>query len=119
MNATPSVLFLFTSMIFLKITCCLLLLPWVFTAVFGPLSRCKVGLLTAAAPLLRSTGSKHPGLVVAAQGLSSCGLWTQLPRGVWDLSGPGIKPASPALVAGFLSTSPPGKSVTGILIGIH
>ena len=28
---------------------------------------------------------------------------------MWDLPGPGIKPVSPALVGGFLSTEPPGK----------
>ena len=34
-------------------------------------------------------------------GLSSCGTWAQLPHGVWNLPGPGIKPMSPALVGGF------------------
>ena len=29
---------------------------------------------------------------------------------MWNLPGPGIKPMSPALPAGFLSTVPPGKS---------
>ena len=30
--------------------------------------------------------------------------------GMWDLPGPGIKPVSPALADGFLTTAPPGKS---------
>ena len=29
---------------------------------------------------------------------------------MWDLPGPGLEPASPALVGGFLTTAPPGKS---------
>ena len=29
---------------------------------------------------------------------------------MWDLPGPGLKPVSPALAGGFLTTAPPGKS---------
>ena len=29
---------------------------------------------------------------------------------MWDLPGPGIKPVSPALAGGFLTTAPPGNS---------
>ena len=59
--------------------------------------------------------------VVAARGLSSCGsrvlerrlssrgAWAQLLWGVWDLPGSGLKPVSPALAGGFLTTVPPGK----------
>ena len=32
-----------------------------------------------------------------------------MPCGTWDLPGPGIEPMSPALVAGFFTTEPPGK----------
>ena len=28
---------------------------------------------------------------------------------MWDLPGPGLKPVSPALAGGFLTTEPPGK----------
>ena len=28
---------------------------------------------------------------------------------MWDLPGPGLKPVSPALAGGFLTTAPPGK----------
>ena len=28
---------------------------------------------------------------------------------MWDLSGPGFEPVSPALAGGFLTTEPPGK----------
>ena len=60
--------------------------------------------------------------VVVARGLSSCGSWAlerrlsscgtraQLPRSMWDLPGPGLKPVSPALASVFLITAPPGKS---------
>ena len=29
---------------------------------------------------------------------------------MWDLPGPGLKPVSPELAGGFLTTVPPGKS---------
>ena len=30
---------------------------------------------------------------------------------MWDLPGAGLKPVSPALAGGFLTTAPPGKSL--------
>ena len=77
-----------------------------------------------------STGASvvwHTGSVVVAHGLSSCGSRAQLLRGMWDLPGPGLKPVSPALAGGLLTTAPPGKpmmrtfkiySVTVVLICI-
>ena len=47
--------------------------------------------------------------------LSSCGTRAQLLRSMWDLSGPGLKPVSPALAGGFLTTAPPGKSLRYLL----
>ena len=41
--------------------------------------------------------------------LSSCGAQPYLLCGMWDLPGPGLKPVSPALAGGFLTTAPPGK----------
>ena len=41
--------------------------------------------------------------------LSNCGSRAQLPRGMWDLPRPGLKPASPALAGRFSTTAPPGK----------
>ena len=32
-----------------------------------------------------------------------------MPRGMWDLPGPGLEPVSPASAGGFLTTAPPGK----------
>ena len=42
--------------------------------------------------------------------LDSCGTRASLPCSMWNLPGPGIKPTSPALAGGFLTTGPPGKS---------
>ena len=42
--------------------------------------------------------------------LSNCGSRAHLLCGTWDLPGPGLKPMSPALAGGFLTTAPPGKS---------
>ena len=52
----------------------------------------------------------------AACGLSSCGTWALLLRGMWKLPSPGIEPMSPALADGFLSTESPGKSSPSILV---
>ena len=48
--------------------------------------------------------------VRAAQRLGSCGTRAELLRSTWNLPRPRIKPMSPALVGGFSSTAPPGKS---------
>ena len=48
--------------------------------------------------------------VAVERRLSSCGSRPSLLRGMWGLPGPGIKPVSPALAGGFLTTAPPGKS---------
>ena len=42
-------------------------------------------------------------------GLSSRGAPVWLPRGLWNLSGPGIHPVSAALAGRFLTPGPPGK----------
>ena len=47
--------------------------------------------------------------------LSSCGSWAQLLHGMWDLPGPGLEPASPALAGRFSTTVPPGKPIFYIL----
>ena len=43
-------------------------------------------------------------------GISSCGTRAWLPRGMWDVPRPGIKPVSSALAGRLLTTGPPGKS---------
>ena len=44
--------------------------------------------------------------------LSSCGQWTELLRGIWDLPGSGIELESTALLGRFFTTEPPGKPLT-------
>ena len=48
--------------------------------------------------------------VVVAYGLDCCGTQAELPHGKWDLLRPEVKPVSPELAGGFLTTGPPGKS---------
>ena len=109
-------------------------LRWVFVAV------CRLSLVVASRDysslqctgfslqwllLLWSTGSRHAGVRAVAcslnsrgmrgleHRLSSCGAWASVLRGMWDLCGPGLEPASPALAGGFLTTAAPGKSHLG------
>ena len=49
--------------------------------------------------------------VVVARGLSSCGARASLLRSMWNLPRAGLKPMSPSLAGGFLTTAPPGKSL--------
>ena len=65
-----------------------------FIAVRGPLT-------VAASPV-----AEHR---LQTRRLSSCGSQASLLRGMWDLPRPGLKPVSPALAGGFLTTAPPGK----------
>ena len=57
--------------------------------------------------LLRNVGCR-------CTGFSSCSSQAQLPHSMWNLPGPGIKPVSPPLAGGFLTTVLPGKSKTHI-----
>ena len=64
--------------------------------------------------LLQSTGSRHAGFSSCGtraleHRLSSCGTRTQLLRGMWDPTGPGPEPPSPALAGRLSTTVPPGK----------
>ena len=74
-------------------------LPWIFVGT------CRLPLVAARGnhSSLWSAGSRRTGY-------RSCGTETLLPRGVWDLSGSGTEPVSPALADGFLTIRPPGKS---------
>ena len=45
-------------------------------------------------------------------GSSSWVTWPLLSQGMWNLLGPGIKPVSPALAGGFLTTGSPEKSLS-------
>ena len=61
-------------------------------------------------------GSRALGVQALEHRLSSCGARAQLFCGMWDLPRPGLKPVSPALAGGFLTTVPPGKSCPAFLI---
>ena len=65
----------------------------------GGFSRCGAWALDAWASVV----------VALERRLSSCGL---VLRSMWDLPRPGLEPVSPALAGGFLTTVPPGKSLT-------
>ena len=70
--------------------------------------------------LLRSMGSRRAGFSSCGSGalerrLSFCGARASLLHGMWDLPGPGLEPVCPALAGGFLTTVPPGKSLTCLL----
>ena len=74
----------------------------------GALSSCsKWGRLFLA---VVSFVAEHGASVVAECGLRSCGIGASLCCSMWDLPRPGIKPVSPALVGGFFTIGPPGKS---------
>ena len=67
--------------------------------------------------LLQSAGSRVHRLQELrlegsrARAQYSCGTQAWLFRGMWNLSGPGIKPVLLALAGGFLTTGPAGKSL--------
>ena len=84
----------------LGLRCCM----WAFSRV-GATLRCGVQAYRCGAQALGAQAS-----VVVACRLSSCGAWAQLLRSMWDLPGPGLKPVSPELAGGFLTTAPPGNS---------
>ena len=69
---------------------------------WGPLFIAVRGPFTIAAPPV--TGHR-----LQTRRLSNCGSRAQLLRGMWDLPGPGLEPASPALAGRFPTTAPPGK----------
>ena len=58
---------------------------------------------------LQACGLGSCGLQASERRLSSCGSRAYLLHGMWDPPGPEIKPVSPALAGGFLTTAPPGK----------
>ena len=73
-------------------------------------SCCGVRALGARASVVVARGLSICGSRALVRRLSSCGAWAQLLCGTWALPGPGLKPVSPALAGGLLTTAPPGKS---------
>ena len=75
----------------------------------GGFSCCGAWALGTRASVVVAHGLSSCGSRALEHRLSSCGAWAQLLRGMWDPPGPGLKPVSPALAGGFLTTAPPGK----------
>ena len=78
----------------------------------GGFSCCRARALGVRASVVTARGLKSCGLQALEHRLSSSGTWASLLRGMWDLPGPGIEPVSPAREGGFLTTVPPGKSLS-------
>ena len=77
----------------------------------GTGSHCS-GLSRRGAWAVECSGSRSCGSSAPRHRLSSCGARAELPCGMWDLPGPGIRPVSPALAGLFFSPEPTGKSWT-------
>ena len=73
-------------------------------------SCCGARALGARASVVVAHGLNSCGSQALERSLSSCGAQAQLLCGMWDLPRPGLKPVSPALAGGFLTTVPPGNS---------
>ena len=71
---------------------------------------CKQATLLAVVNRLLNCFSSCRARALRCMGFSSCGSWTQLPHGTWNLPQPEIKPVSPVLAGGFLTTGPSGTS---------
>ena len=78
----------------------------------GLLSDAVLGLLIVVASLVAQRGLYVHSVGSTCTAFSSCGAQAYLFHSMRDLPGPGIKPVSPALAGGLLSTAPLGKSVT-------
>ena len=80
----------------------------------GTLCRCRQRRLafSGCAQASHCSGSSCCRAWTPELGLSSCGAWSYLLRGMWDLSRPGIEPVSLALQGRFLTTGAPRKSHT-------
>ena len=91
----------------------------------GLLSSCAAwashcgGFSVCAAQALEHTAFSSRGSWVLGCWLRICGSRAQLPCSMGDLPRPGIESVSPALAGGFLTTEPPGKSMSCLLHDIH
>ena len=81
----------------------------------GGFSCCGAQALSVQASVFVVCALSSCGLQALEHRLNSCGARAWLLRGMWDLPGPGIKPASHALAGGFLTTAPPGKPTLTIV----
>ena len=78
----------------------------------GGFSCCRAWALGAQASVVVARRLSSCGSRALERRVSSCGAQAQLLRGMWDLPGPGLEPVSPALAGRFLTTAPPGKSLS-------
>ena len=85
----------------------LLLLCWVFVAVWG-------------LSLVAAVGGCSPVVVWASHwsGFSCRGAQAQLPCGPWNLPGPGIGPVPPVLAGEFFTTGPPVESFSILITSL-
>ena len=77
-------------------------------------SCCRAQALGTWASVVVARGFSSCGSRALERRLSSCGAGAQMLRGMWDLPRPELKPVSPELAGGFLTTAPPGKSLKTI-----
>ena len=75
----------------------------------GGFSCCGAQALGSQVSVVVAHGLSSCGSRALERRLSSCGTRALLLRSMWDLPRPGLKPMSPALASGFLTTAPPGK----------
>ena len=78
-------------------------------------SCCGARALGTQASVVMACGLSSCGLRALERRLSSCASQAELLRGMWDLPRPGLKPVSPVLAGGFLTTVPPGKPAAELL----
>ena len=81
-------------------------------------SRCRARALGTLASVVVAHGLSSCGSRALERRLSSCGAQAWFLRSMWNPPGPGLKPASPALAGGFLTTAPPGESPVFLVINI-
>ena len=79
---------------------------------YGGSSCCRARALGAWASVVVVRGLSSCGSWAPEHRLSSCGTRAQLLHGMWDPPGPGLEPVSSALAGRFLTTVPPGKSLS-------
>ena len=72
-------------------------------------SYCRAQALGQGASVPAALGLSHCSSWCLEHRLDSCGAQTELLRGMWNLSRPGIEPMSPEFAGGFLTTEQPGK----------
>ena len=83
---------------------------WGYSSHRGGFSCCGAWALGAWASVVAAHGLSSWGTRALERRLSSCGTQAQLLRSMWGLPGPGIRPVSPVLAGGLLTTVPPGTS---------